>query len=384
VNVHHYDTRWWRVNGQISPGTAYDIARFQVNKDLFSSTDVKNICFVFRSSSDLPGDSVVFRPSGALVCATSYHKAQWMVTASFPTAAKATRLSVGTAEGPWKLLSSYIRPDIHTSHDERIVFSVPAKSDFRAVAVGANGKETTIAGGSAPPDALTAQGRAKVTVFLPRLHPPLRFIRLESRRYNWQTFENVALQPSAISGPAMDGPAAATERLHRIYGFIQTYHTRSGGGFPQASSDDLASDMTAQPAAYGLPDSYHSNYNQIMHFFTSPDSRFMYGGNSKMDNLIVYVVHGKRPDGTLVGTAKHRGTRDVFAFTNLYVRSHPEGDTGFYMVLWDDGTVERIPADMALLVPSYDSADPAIMSSTTAQRYWRQVAFPGQAGLPVR
>jgi hypothetical protein len=41
---------------------------------------------------------------------------------------------------------------------------------------------------------------------------------------------------------------------------------------------------------------------------------------------------------------------------------------GFYVVLWDDGSVERIQYDRVLRVPK------------TASEY--TIAFPGQAGIP--
>ena len=210
--------------------------------------------------------------------------------------------------------------------------------------------------------------------------------RLVARPYRWTEFKDVALQPNtqAASAPAAQsaesGPEAATARLQQIYGFLQTYRRAHSGAFPETSPPGLMANMTAHPQAYGLPDQGAGNAAQTLRYFTSPDSQFMDGGNKALaDKLIVYFLHNKRPDETLVGTAKRAGTRDVFASTNLYVRNHPHGATGFYLVLWDDGTVSRIPAASILTVPAYDVIGDGKQATRDGVK---QIAFPGQAGLP--
>ncbi len=217
INVHHADEGWWDVDGKFLPGAVYDAEPFQLNKDLFSSTNVLNRRFVFRSSEDLLGDHAVFVPSGALVYQTSYRKAQWNVTASFPLTAKTTNITVGTASGPWSEAAtlnyhrgqpvpfeidgpSRIGPDLDAADDNRIVFSVPARSlhdlhEFQAVAVSTGGHETTLPKVAAFRNAFMARGREEVTVSLPHLLSRLQFIRVDSRPYDWEVFKNIALQP---------------------------------------------------------------------------------------------------------------------------------------------------------------------------------------------
>ena len=213
--------------------------------------------------------------------------------------------------------------------------------------------------------------------------------RLVARPYRWTEFKDVGLQPNtqAASAPtaqsAEGGLEAATARLHQIYGFLQTYRRTHGGAFPETSPSGLMADMTAHPQAYGLPDQGAGNAAQTLRYFTSPDSQFMDGGNKVLaGKLIVYFLHNKRPDGTLVGTAKRAGTRDVFADTNLYVRNHPHGATGFYLVLWEDGTVSQIPVGSIRTVPAYDVIGSAGATEETKRQGIKQIAFPGQAGLP--
>ncbi len=166
-------------------------------------------------------------------------------------------------------------------------------------------------------------------------------------------------------------PAAAERHLRQIYTSLGIYRRTHGGAFPVTNSPGLLGDMAAHPQTYGLPDQGAAGRAQAMRFFTSPDSP-----------LTVYFLHNKRPDGTLTGTAKQTGTRDVFADTDLYVRNHPQGASGFYLVLWDDGTVGKIPAGEILTVPAYDVIGPTGATEQARRQGEKQIAFPGQAGLP--
>ena len=179
------------------------------------------------------------------------------------------------------------------------------------------------------------------------------------------------------------GVTGAMAQLKQIYHILTVYRARHGGDFPATNSNALLADLTGHPQAYGLPDCGAGDGAQARHLFTSPDSAFMDGGGKAWaDKMTVYYYHNKRPDGTLKSTPKRAGTRDVFADTDLYVRDHPRGSTGFYLVLWDDGTVEKIPAGSILTVPAYDVTGPAGATELARRHGTKQIAFPGQAGLP--
>ena len=219
--------------------------------------------------------------------------------------------------------------------------------------------------------------------------PPsqIKKVILQTRPFTWVEFKNIALQPlgakdktALMPGVTPAETAAATARLHQIYGFLQAYRRTHSDTFPVRTTT-LIQEMVLNPKLYGLSDQGLGNQAQALHFFTSPDSRFM-DGNYKADQIIVYFTHNKRPDKTMVGTAKSAGTRDVFAYTNLFVRNHLQRTSGFYLVLWDDGTVSQIAARNTLAVPAYDIIGPAGSSSQTRQPLIKQIAFPGQAGLP--
>ena len=62
--------------------------------------------------------------------------------------------------------------------------------------------------------------------------------------------------------------------------------------------------------------------------------------------------------------------------------AHRRETDPFYLVLWDDGMVQNIPADRALAVPAYDIISDNPAATEQARRHGeRQIAFPGQAGL---
>ena len=178
-----------------------------------------------------------------------------------------------------------------------------------------------------------------------------------------------AAPPTTASAP--EDLAAATKHLRQIYADIGIYRRAHGGAHPATYGPDcLDADMTAAPRRYGLPDRGAGNSEQVGRFFTGPGSQ-----------TVRYFLHNRRPDGTLVGTPKRAGGRDVFANTDTFVRNSPQGATGFYLVLWDEGTVGKVPARDILVVPDYDVIGPAYMTVEGRKRGGKQMAFPGQAGL---
>lgn len=179
-------------------------------------------------------------------------------------------------------------------------------------------------------------------------------------------------------------PAQAVARLKRIYGFVQVYRRTHGNAYPATSSSpgDLMGDMAAHPQNYGLADRSADDGRQATDFFTLTDPHY-----AGPPNLIRIYMHGKRPDGTRVGAAKRAGTRDVVANTDLFVenRKFPGGwrTVGDYLVLWDDGQVTRVPASKMLSVPLYDPIG-GLLPGGVAPPGTRQMAFPRQAGLPIK
>ena len=176
---------------------------------------------------------------------------------------------------------------------------------------------------------------------------------------------------SSPSVPVPENPAAAVRHLRKIYADIGVYRRTHGGAFPATfGPNSLVADMAAAPRRYGLPDRGAGNMEQVGRFFTSPGSP-----------SIAYFLHNKRPDGTLKGTAKQAGARDVFADTGLFVRNNG-AMAGFWLVLWDDGTVGKVPTGKILAVRAYDIIGPPGATERAQREGDKQMAFPGQAGLP--
>ena len=89
-----------------------------------------------------------------------------------------------------------------------------------------------------------------------------------------------------------------------------------------------------------------------------------------------YYFKDKRFDGSLAGSPKAAGTHDVIATLDLYTHFnsvHRNGEiytnpVGFYLVLYDDGKVAKVPYDQIRFVP-------------VGNREY-QFAYPNEAGVP--
>jgi hypothetical protein len=419
INIHHTDHRWWQPNGLPLLNAPYDTAISRLEKDLYQSRNVKNLTFAFRLPAIVDGEEVTFLPSGSIQCSEKVQRREnngsvWTLDSVFPPTLSTTTIHVGIATSAWTAVAAHApvrRGEAHVpSAYGSMVFSPiqrypknnwlvtvttdqpkqgQPKQEWRVVAVDAQGRRLF-------PLSFDSSGtatRLRLMAYFDKSVPfrRIRQFQVVTRQYQWKEFKDVALQPSRaaavvpapIPGIPPAGTAATTARLHQLYGFIQTFRERNGGAFPLWSKNELVDDMTRHPADYHLPDIKAPNYNQAAQYFTSLDSRFMPGGTlpsgAALPNFIVYSLYDKRPNGTSVGTAKPAGTRDVFAFTDLYIREHPDGATGFYLVLWDDGTISRIPAARARRVPVYDNMGGSEQESV--RDGFKQIAFPGQAGL---
>lgn len=111
--------------------------------------------------------------------------------------------------------------------------------------------------------------------------------------------------------------------------------------------------------------------------WTTPDMSLASSNNSPNDSAIEFNFRARRPDGSEKPAFPKAGEKDVWASSDVYVRirqtvyrDRPEtlSPVGTYVVLWSDGTIEKIPATSKLV---YRESD----------RVYGH-AFPGQAGLP--
>ncbi|MDQ3815516.1 MAG: hypothetical protein M3347_16490 [Armatimonadota bacterium] len=181
----------------------------------------------------------------------------------------------------------------------------------------------------------------------------------ESREYN--------------TGDKVPGDPANCQRiLNLIYKLINIYRTRHDGAYPSTLLD-VRKDARANAKVYGF-----DSLEQLWQATRNPDNQYADDQFIRQSpNLGSTIVSDKRFDGNPLGGPKPQGTRDVLAFTEIYVhrnaRLSPEkkfirNPVGFYLVLWDDGQVERVAYDQVIYAPSPDGFSPV---------------FRGQTGIPA-
>lgn len=174
-------------------------------------------------------------------------------------------------------------------------------------------------------------------------------------------------------GKVPGNPANAVADMRQIRVFIDIYK-KSNGHFPEHIMA-LYKHMSDNSAQYGISDIRDARYA-----FMNPDSRYSDDNDAREhpDGVIPYQTYSKRPDGTLVGSPKAAGKRDILVFTPLYrhenIRRFKTGvdktnPAGFFVVMWDDGSIENIPYNKRLYVP--------------VDRNTWSFALPGQAGVPA-
>jgi hypothetical protein len=179
--------------------------------------------------------------------------------------------------------------------------------------------------------------------------------------------------PFDTSGNVPGDPKNGIERLKQIYQLINIYRMRHEGRYP--TMVELVSDSRKKPEAYNLTET--DDFRAVLKPFFNPDSRFSNTGwvRESPDTVIAVILRSKRPNGKAIGSAKAPNTRDVLAWSETYLYRNFRNNSrtlmnpvGFFLVLWDDGEVQKVPYDEAY------------MASGEIMQY--EYAFPGQAGIP--
>jgi len=204
--------------------------------------------------------------------------------------------------------------------------------------------------------------------------------------------------PALPAAPGKDAQSAVLGNpengirvLKLTYRLIGQYRALHGGVRP-ADNLMLFGDVFRSPIHYGFRDAADARAA-----IDNPDNRFSdIPPIPSTHYLILPAVVGKRPDGTPVGGPKAAGTRDVLAYTDVYfhrnLTARPGGPTvphpsGYYLVLWDDGSIDRVDSRGVLAIQSMADNAEAIRAryhvDTRTPIYSVRVAFRGQAGLPA-
>lgn len=190
-------------------------------------------------------------------------------------------------------------------------------------------------------------------------------------------------------------PENAVAQMKRIFGWLTVYRCTHDKRYPPSPIfSQLYTDMVNDPVTYGFPEGAREAIEQA---FANPDTR--YTNMRNMSKLLTpYHASHTRMDGTAIGDPKAPGTRDVLAETDMYVQQNwrkgiPTMQIGFYLVLWDDGSVERIPWNSDAIrwvpyIPEQQLKQMPVTASVVAEAVQRgggawTRAFAGQAGVPA-
>lgn len=177
-------------------------------------------------------------------------------------------------------------------------------------------------------------------------------------------------------GKVPGDPENGIRDLKRLYQVVQVYRSRTGK-YPEVIFD-IAEDVPNAPKEYGF-----RTYAETLSFFANPDTKYGDTDKDMGPSFVPYAITTKRPDKTSIGGPKRAGERDVVAYTPLYVHQNSRlfngersttNPVGNYLVLWDDGAVEKVPYDRIVYIDRGRNFE--------GRGYG--MAFPGQAGMPAK
>lgn len=147
---------------------------------------------------------------------------------------------------------------------------------------------------------------------------------------------------SDVPPPAPLNPAKAVGDMHRIHGALGVFRRGHGGRLP-GNTSEFITDLMGHAKEYGIRAA--DLFNPDARYASDPAAR------AYPKAYFPFMILHERPDGSPIGGPKKAGERDILAVCDLYahlnVQHGKTGDTvhptGFYIVLWDDGRVEKLP-----------------------------------------
>ncbi len=163
--------------------------------------------------------------------------------------------------------------------------------------------------------------------------------------------------------------ANGVEDLKTIYKYIVFYRSNHNGQYPSKTSD-IIREISNLPGVNNT-----ETFEIALSALLNPDSQYADdpAWRANPGSYSPYLITNRRPDGTLLGSPKSANTKDVLAYTPLYMHEkNTESDivhSGVYLVLWEDGSVEKV------------SPDQILYASAPAQKDAFFIVFPGQAGI---
>lgn len=167
-------------------------------------------------------------------------------------------------------------------------------------------------------------------------------------------------------GTVPGNPERAERQMRDLYADLQVFLKRHGR--PPRIPSEFVREIQRN---FDYPFAFDDLLNPDCRYADAPQARHA-------ARCFPYILYHLRPDGQPLLGPKREGTRDVLAMTDIYFhknRKNPARGTGswapvgFFLVLWEDGEVTRVPFDNVLLYKTRDGGE--------------KYAFPGQAGVPA-
>ena len=192
---------------------------------------------------------------------------------------------------------------------------------------------------------------------------PIALDRLPQQAY--QEFH-----PKGVPGD----PERTSLQMKRLYAALKCYASRHNGRLASADITDFISDIYGNANAYGFRDR-----SAAKNLLSNADTIYSDDANVRRQaqNFFPYYLPSTRPDGSSISGGKPAGTRDVLAYSDLYFHSNltwnarrtaaKQHPIGFFIVLWDDGSISRVPYEQTVFQPQ-------------GERRW-VLGFPGEAGV---
>ena len=213
----------------------------------------------------------------------------------------------------------------------------------------------------------------------------LAFLRVHKQQSRFDA--QLAALPSAnyieydTHGLVPGTPMRTEKQMRILFDVEHTYKKLHGGVYPPNASA-LVSSLYSNCHDYGF-----ANLDQVDRVIKNSDWQFSdkwapyhtASPDARSSSIVPYVIPSSRPDGSSLMASAAPGTKNVLMYTDMYCHMNRHWiskirstitPSGFWIVLWDDGTVQRIPYKNVLYV----------RNGTTPGDFG--IGFRGQAGLP--
>lgn len=160
-------------------------------------------------------------------------------------------------------------------------------------------------------------------------------------------------KPNNTHGTIPGKPEITKSKMRRIYQAMILFRKKTGN-LPMTSFMAFVGDVVTDYKYYQF-----SSIKEANDLFHSDDTKFgdLFYTDKVTSNTIPYMQPIRRPDGTAPSEGFSGNQKDVLLFTNIYFHENLSDDRkntnpiGFYLVLWEDGTVEPIDYTAMRFVP---------------------------------